>query len=323
MTPQLVEGKYGHGAKFVSAAHHMKVHGKRSFIGESSVPYDWSKPLIRNYTQPVKNQFQASMCGGEMYSQAEQIYRTLVLGLPFEELSEISFYSQQFDPTEGMSIQEVQNGAAFTGLTSYANVPTPINCTESQAESLSWRTPATISDCLMKAGMQMVSVPIDINSIAAAIRDHYFVGWMISGQNNGTWLSSTPLPPISNQNLWTHYMCSRPSIDAGVPRIPMYQSWGSDVGDNGVQYFDQNYIDSGYIYDVFTFVRFVYNNNLQVGSFGTDVKYLQIKLGMQSNTLGFGMFGPKTLAAVKAYQAAHNISATGYVGPLTRASLNS
>mgnify|MGYP001553392329 CR=1 FL=1 len=34
-------------------------------------------------------------------------------------------------------------------------------------------------------------------------------------------------------------------------------------------------------------------------------------------------FGPITLAAVKAYQAANGISQTGYVGPLTRAKLNS
>ena len=43
------------------------------------------------------------------------------------------------------------------------------------------------------------------------------------------------------------------------------------------------------------------------------------------NSLGYlvatpnGHFGPATLLAVKAYQTANGISATGYVGPLTRA----
>jgi hypothetical protein len=35
-----------------------------------------------------------------------------------------------------------------------------------------------------------------------------------------------------------------------------------------------------------------------------------------------GVFGPLTEAAVKLYQAAHGVPATGFVGPLTRAALN-
>ncbi len=62
-----------------------------------------------------------------------------------------------------------------------------------------------------------------------------------------------------------------------------------------------------------------FSNNLSYGMTHADVKLLQEKLGV-SNT---GYFGPLTLAAVKTYQANNAISpVAGYVGPLTRASLN-
>ncbi|MCX6752837.1 MAG: peptidoglycan-binding domain-containing protein [Candidatus Nomurabacteria bacterium] len=51
---------------------------------------------------------------------------------------------------------------------------------------------------------------------------------------------------------------------------------------------------------------------------GADVTCLQTKLAVTPAT---GYFGNITLAAVKAYQTAHGIPSTGFVGPLTRASL--
>ena len=63
-----------------------------------------------------------------------------------------------------------------------------------------------------------------------------------------------------------------------------------------------------------------FSKDLTVGSSGADVTALQNALAVSPAT---GYFGSITKAAVVAYQKAHGISATGYVGPLTRASLNS
>ena len=63
-----------------------------------------------------------------------------------------------------------------------------------------------------------------------------------------------------------------------------------------------------------------FNTDLKLGMTSNDVKNLQIKLGV---TPASGYFGPKTLAAVKAFQKTNGIIATGYVGPLTRLALNS
>lgn len=53
------------------------------------------------------------------------------------------------------------------------------------------------------------------------------------------------------------------------------------------------------------------------GSKGGDVTKLQVALGITVD----GDFGPKTEAAVRAWQAAHGLEADGIVGPKTRAAL--
>lgn len=61
-----------------------------------------------------------------------------------------------------------------------------------------------------------------------------------------------------------------------------------------------------------------------VGS-GGDVDSLQQFLSTQgdfdASFLGTGHFGPITLKAVQAFQAAHAVPSTGFVGPLTRAAI--
>ncbi len=56
---------------------------------------------------------------------------------------------------------------------------------------------------------------------------------------------------------------------------------------------------------------------LKLGSEGEDVKKLQIKLGVDP----IGKFGPKTDAAVKAWQSRNGLAADGVVGPNTWAKL--
>lgn len=75
---------------------------------------------------------------------------------------------------------------------------------------------------------------------------------------------------------------------------------------------------------------YTFSTNLTVGSTGPAVVALQTALIAQgynipsiaSGAATKGYFGAQTQAAVKAYQAAHGVPATGFVGPLTRAALN-
>ena len=56
---------------------------------------------------------------------------------------------------------------------------------------------------------------------------------------------------------------------------------------------------------------------LKLGSEGEDVKKLQVKLGIEA----IGKFGPKTDAAVKAWQSSHGLTADGIVGDGTWAKM--
>lgn len=69
---------------------------------------------------------------------------------------------------------------------------------------------------------------------------------------------------------------------------------------------------------------YVFNTSLSVGSTGTAVKELQMRLAAHGFFEGpvNGNYGPLTKAAVIKYQAAHGIAQLGNVGPATRASLN-
>jgi len=66
------------------------------------------------------------------------------------------------------------------------------------------------------------------------------------------------------------------------------------------------------------------NPTLKNGSSGTSVKLAQQKLiAAGYNISADGKFGPKTLAAVKAFQKANGLTADGIIGPKTWAKLNS
>lgn len=62
---------------------------------------------------------------------------------------------------------------------------------------------------------------------------------------------------------------------------------------------------------------------LKNGNRGEEVKSLQTALGRQGYNVGGvdGIFGAKTLAAVKAFQKAHGLTVDGVVGPQTASAL--
>ena len=68
----------------------------------------------------------------------------------------------------------------------------------------------------------------------------------------------------------------------------------------------------------------IFTRNLSIGSQGEDVIKLQTILNTAALLKVFptGYFGKLTEDAVKAYQTAHNISSTGFVGTMTRGELN-
>ena len=220
-------------------------------------PVDWTKP----YASPIgsiKNQQQSESCGGQAGSYWLTTER-MIQGINEGDISAKSIYAPIACQGGGTTVSALENQLTIAGGNLEATVPSTApdgTCTEAFMEDLSWKTVATDQDAIKRAGYTIMSVAIDIDSIAEAIQNEGGVIWEIVGQNNGTWLSPYPQPPVNSKNTWNHFMRGF-GYQTGVngQQIDCTQSWGISVGDGGIQHFLQNYIDSGYIVDVFTFVK--------------------------------------------------------------------
>lgn len=99
-------------------------------------------------------------------------------------------------------------------------------------------------------------------------------------------------------------------------------TWGPDWDDNGNAHIDStNYqCTEAWVPYYDSIPRFQFKNNLWFGLTSEEVRQLQIRLNVSPTT---GFFGVKTLAAVIQYQRSNGITPTGFLGPITRAKLNS
>ncbi len=113
--------------------------------------------------------------------------------------------------------------------------------------------------------------------------------------------------------------------------IYFLNSWSDQWGRKGHGYFDASYMP--YVNDVGTIFPLDFTHDLQQGMTDGDVQSLQRILNKNPQTQvavsGPGSpgqettyFGGLTFTAVKKYQTLNHINPTGYVGPLTRATLN-
>lgn len=251
----LVENKLGHNGiikypKLHKLQHQIKRLFRSKYIGGSSIPYDWTNP-VPVPTLMVKNQFTASSCGGEATSYGSEV----LTGAP---ASAKSVYSRGFASGGGMTVSSLET-VAQQDINLELDVPsyTPQGDTnESFMEDISWYTPLMMSKGQINALGTPVTVPLDVESIAQAIRDYKFVIFLIQGQNGNNWLGYVPTPPSSsNPNpIWGHFLCGvSPTVYNEVKGVVVYNSWGIEAGNGGKQFITQDYIDSGSIVDCIAF----------------------------------------------------------------------
>ena len=190
-----------------------------------------------------------------------------------------------------------------------------------------WMTTNDISsqafkDALLNEEKSYFNVNTDINSIAQAVRDNNGVVIGVTGQNNGTWLSTYPAVPTKGE--WNHWLyAGKAKLINGVKYIGFINSWGITVGDKGWQWIPEAYFNGTWIWSGWTevfnvVIPFTFTKTLRMGDTGLDVKMLQTKLGIPAD----GKFGKQTQATVIAFQKTHNLTPDGIVGPKTNAVLN-
>jgi hypothetical protein len=327
----LVEGKYGHGARtsWLQRKAHRVFQTK---LARAEIPFDWITGFdieTKVGTIPAKNQFQADSCGGEAGSYFIAAALAFLNGKQYFEQSAKSVYSPIWYPGGGTTVPALEQQIANKGsldesvLSSYFNNTT----TEAFMEDRSWMTLSNLQLAMAKAGWTAIPVTIEINAMAEAIRDYGGIIVEIQGQNNGTWDSTHPNPPVNNQNLWQHFLYFGKAITLNSLQVlGAFNSWGAGIGDNGKQYFTEEYVNSGYMLDVFTFVRntptagYQFTQDFGFGSTGQDVIEFQKRMGITPT----GTFDFWTLVALFKFEFAHHLNIfNGIVSPQIRQILNS
>ncbi len=308
MYTHIDETKYGTGAIVT------KKSKKVAKLG-SAKPVDFTVHFQIATTLVQKDQGQSSSCGGQATAYREEVLE----GIP---QSAKSIYSLCYVAGGGSNEPALWNTIYNNGvakeadITSYESGQTP---SEAFMEDTSWDK----TKLKAEKDEHVVYVNLDMDSIAQAIKDNNGVILGISGMNNGTWLSADPLPPTTMTGTWGHWVfavgyCMR----NGKRAIKFINSWGASVGENGYQYLSEDYLP--YIWTAWTYIKtknFIFNIDLGYGITSPDVTQLQIRLGMPTKWQS-GYFGIITKGYVMAYQLKNGIPATGFCGPITRASLN-
>ncbi len=277
----LVEGKFGHGARPLSIIHRKIDKFLRPKVAKS-LSFDWTKGYdIRDITGPIKikNQGSNDSCSGQAGSYFLEIQRYLQ-NIRESELSAKSIYSPIAYPGGGTTVTALMTQIGSAGANREAAVlsydingnPLP----EQSISDKSWETSQLTQDALTRAGYTPYDLGVDIDEVASAIQNYGAIIWEIRGKNNGTWLSTSPQPPVKgNPNpYFYHFMCCiGAKMINGKKTIIALQSMGTSVGDNGIQYFTEDYFNSGHIIDCFTFI---YDKNLIPPSNYQNMNWSQI-----------------------------------------------
>ncbi len=247
----LCENKFGHGAVKTFRSELDKV--KRP-IASSSIPFDWNIGYdieqVMGSILPVKNQGTSGSCGGQMASSYEAVneyFRTKVL----TEKSARYIYSHIWYSGGGTDSRRVTDFLINQGVckenlcSSYDNGNPP---DEAFMERTSNISSAAILDAKTTLDTTYVSIKRDIDSIACGLRDNKGVMIALNGENNGTWLSAFPKPPVSTE--WRHFLyVGKAKMINGKKYIGVLNSWG-DIGEKGWQWLGEEYF-MGHVWDAF------------------------------------------------------------------------
>lgn len=316
-------------------------------IAYGTAPFDWNTG-IDSIALTIKNQGQSGSCGGQAESYLGAIY------FPDEDKSAKFTYAPVAQPGGGSVGRCLADRSCNTGWGSEALTPSYDNGqppSEAFMERVQDITPLATSHAVQTKAASYINVNPDIESIAQAIRDHKGVRIGITGSNNGTWLSVLPQPPKDGEVHWYHWLAAvKAKMINGKKCIGVLNSWGTSVGDNGLQWISEDYFNqvltndphgTSPIWEAWSYIvattppptvfKHTFNTDMQYLDTGPEVQLLQTALqidGEFPTTVHTSMFyGPLTLASVRKFQDKYAIASIGMpgygrCGPKTRAKLN-
>ena len=266
----MTENELGHGAPRHLQTHDVRIPHLHSILG-APIPFDWKTGFSiekkLNFILPIKNQGNSESCVGQGWSYLMAVKNMEITG-KYDEVSAKAIYSQIFQSGGGANIRDggtlLENwGAILESIVSSHKPDGSVD--EAFMEDRSWITPAITAMAKNLMALQIAQVPTNIESWACAIRDCGGIVFGVEGNNNGTWLSQKPQPPLltTPQNeLWGHCVAGfKVEKDSTGKNIDTPNSWGAIGGwqEIGEHWFDNN---ARFLFPAFTLVEKVNINNM-------------------------------------------------------------
>ena len=218
-----------------------------------AAPFDWNVgyDIEREigYRLVTKNQGHSLSCGGQAWGYYGEVLEA-VATKSYEPRSSRWIYSHTFAPGGGSMGRPNCNFVVNNGWAREADAISYENG-ESPSEEFMRTVPVLSHDAQAVAevsrALSYLQVKPDIDHIAQAIVENHGCIIGIGGQNNGTWHSLYPQPPIKED--WGHWLyAGKVRLIDGKKYIGVKNSWGDDVGDHGWQYIGESYFNSGHIW---------------------------------------------------------------------------
>jgi hypothetical protein len=291
-------------------------------LPKATTPFDWDNGYLNNFaiTFKVKNQYQSYSCGG----QAVAYYCQAILDTEDEQSARFPYSFAYAEPNGGTAYYSLGAHACKRGTCDekLAVSYRPDGTTDEPFMRTKNFTPEAITDGLTKLGYKYAKTDTNsIDDIANAIKENKGVVLGIYGQNNGTWLTENPRPPISTKDRWCHWVWAYGAVmKNGKKAILFINSWGDKIGDKGHQYITEEYFDSPYgIFMAWSITakevivpRYIFEKPIAFGETSKDVTYLQKRLAEEGyNQPVTGHYAKITAQNVLAYQRKYKVGSEG------------
>jgi len=236
-----------------------------------SASFDWEKGFDiereLGFRLPVKNQNGSSSCVGQAFASYGHVLNAAEL-LPvyldktkdfIDELSAKAVYSQiSIGKGKGAYLRDGALNLVKYGANLERDVPSYNDSKPPKEDfmiSKSWVTPELykLARNYQSKEARMIRARNNIDLMAQAIRDGNGLVMGVKGKNNGTWRRAYP---VKDANIdWAHAMyAGKARMIAGRKYIGALNSWGGNVGEDGWQWFGEEWFIGNVMFNPWTLI---------------------------------------------------------------------
>ena len=220
----------------------------RDFVFGATVSYDWSKPYTFDVPIIPSHQQTSSSCVGQTAMNLAKIAWYKTHG-SLNDFSARYIYSTIHLPQGGAYLRDGIHKLVHFGICTNEFFPSDPQNEPHMQDDAGINSQSVIDNARthdIYSDMAYAFLPVNIDAIAAAIRDAGSAMIGARGTNEG-WATADVRPPLRGENtIWGHAFTGvAPVIRNGKKAIKFLNSWGSAWGENGYGYLNEDYFNSG------------------------------------------------------------------------------